>query len=166
MKRSIGGNAMNMKILWAGVFLVLGWFGCYLFGRQLIFNLRVAFPTIKKMNKTDPDLIAIGADKYTKVSMAVCIIVIAIAAFVVIRFCKLYGIICFFAGAVVALFMLVPTIKPENRAMFESFCMTYYRFVPDDELRTAMYNKKFSKMKLRLYDMNLSTEFIPAFKNN
>ena len=48
--------------------------------------------------------------------------------------------------------------------MFDSFCAAYYRFVPDDELRTAMYNKKPSQMKKRLHEMRISTDFIPEFK--
>lgn len=43
--------------------------------------------------------------------------------------------------------------------MFDSFCAAYYRFVPDDELRTAMYNKKPSQMKKRLHEMRISNRF-------
>ena len=49
--------------------------------------------------------------------------------------------------------------------MFDAFCATYYQFVPDDELRTAMYNKKPSQMKVRLHAMDARTDFIPVFKD-
>jgi len=67
-------------------------------------------------------------------------------------------------GALVGLLTHINKLTPIDRAMFDTFCAAYYRFVPDDELRTAMYNKKPSQMKLRLHDMELSTAFIPDFK--
>lgn len=55
-------------------------------------------------------------------------------------------------------------LTPENRPMFDTFCNGYYRFVPDDELRTAMYNKKTGQMKARLKSMGIQGSFIPEFK--
>ena len=60
--------------------------------------------------------------------------------------------------------MYIGRLSPKNRNMFDSFCAAYYRFVPDDELRTAMYNKKPSQMKKRLHEMRISPDFIPEFK--
>ena len=154
---------MEMKIMWVGAAVLLGWLLSYLFVRQFLFNLLVAKPVINNMRKADKDLIAPGADKYTAVSLGICGFFVVIALVILFAFCSLYIQISFLVGAVIGGVMVAPGMKPENRAMFDSFCLTYFRFVPDDELRTAMYNKKPSQMKLRLHDMGLSTDFIPTF---
>ena len=155
---------MQMKILGGGALMVLGWLWFYLFVRQFLFNFFTAYPLIKKMQAAKEDLIAIGAKRYTAVSVVSCAVVCAIVIAIVAIFCPWYFILCFFGGAVVAMVMFLPLLGPSNRAMFDSFCSTYYRFVPDDELRTAMYNKKPSQMKVRLHDMGVSADFIPEFK--
>lgn len=153
-----------MQIMWFGAIFLGGWFWFYLFMRQFLFDFTVAYPLVKKMRKTGEDLILDAANKYTTVSVAVCTVFMALVAFLVIRFLKTYLIIGFFVGALVGLVTHLGKLTPRDRGMFDSFCAAYYRFVPDDELRTAMYNKKPSQMKLRLHDMELSTEFIPDFK--
>lgn len=155
---------MEMKILWGGALVVVGWLAYYLFGRQFIFNFVTAFPLIKKMKETDKDLIADTAKKYTTTSAAVTGLICAVICFVILYFCPLYLKISFFAGVIISAVMFKDRLSADNRDMFDSFCGTYYRFVPDDELRTAMFNRKPSQMKLRLHDMNLSTAFIPDFK--
>ena len=87
-----------------------------------------------------------------------------LACVIVIRFCPVYLMVGFFIGVVSASVMVYAKMKPTSRDMFDSFCMTYYRFIPDDELRTAMYNKKPSQMKVRLHELGLSSDFIPEFK--
>ena len=42
---------MAMKIIWSAVLFFVGWIGYYLFGRQLIFNFKTAFPLIRQMRK-------------------------------------------------------------------------------------------------------------------
>lgn len=153
-----------MQIMWIGVALMGGWFWFYLFGRQFLFDFIVAYPMVKKMRNTAEDLILAAANKYTSVSVAACTVFLALSAFAVVWFLKYYYIIAFFAGALIGFFMNLGKLNIRDRDMFDTFCATYYRFVPDDELRTAMYNKKPSQMKLRLHDMELSTEFIPEFK--
>ena len=153
-----------MQIMWIGVALMAGWFWFYLFGRQFLFDFIVAYPLVKKMRSTAEDLILNAANKYTTVSVVVCTVFMALSAFVVIRFLKYYYIIAFFAGALVGLLMNLGKLSIRDRDMFDTFCATYYRFVPDDELRTAMFNKKPSQMKLRLHDMELPIDFIPEFK--
>jgi len=153
-----------MQIMWFGAIFLGGWFWFYLFMRQFLFDFTVAYPLVKKMRKTGEDLILDAANKYTTVSVVVCTVFMALVAFLVIRFLKTYLIIGFFVGALVGLVTHLGKLTPRDRGMFDSFCAAYYRFVPDDELRTAMYNKKPSQMKLRLHDMELSTEFIPDFK--
>ena len=153
-----------MQIMWFGAIFLGGWFWFYLFMRQFLFDFTVAYPLVKKMRNTGEDLILDAANKYTTVSVAVCTVFMALVAFLVIRFLKTYLIIGFFVGDLVGLVTHLGKLTPRDRGMFDSFCAAYYRFVPDDELRTAMYNKKPSQMKLRLHDMELSTEFIPDFK--
>ena len=153
-----------MQYMWFGVALMGGWFWFYLFVRQFLFDFTIAYPLTKKMRNTAEDLILSAANKYTTVSVVVCSVFMALSVFLVLRFLKTFYVIGFFAGALVCLIMLIGKLTPRDRSMFDVFCSTYYRFVPDDELRTAMYNKKPSQMKLRLHDMGLSTEFIPEFK--
>ncbi len=155
---------METKILFGGVMVAAGWLAYYLFGRQFIFNFATAFPLIRQMNETQEDLIAPGAKRYTTISAVLTGIICALICFVVFRFCPLYLKISFAVGALVCAVMLWNKLTPDNRNMFDSFCTAYYKFVPDDELRTAMYNRKPSQMKLRLHDMGLSTSFIPVFK--
>lgn len=155
---------MEMKILWAGALFFCGWLWFYLFVRQICFNLLIAYPEVKAIRKADKELIAPSADKYTTTSMIVCSLLSAVIAFIIIKFCSLLLMISFFLGAVIAFAMYIGKMKISNRAMFDTFCKAYYRFIPDDELRTAMYNCKPSQMKLRLHIMERSTDFIPDFK--
>lgn len=154
---------MEMKVLWAGALFLAGWLWFYFFLRQFIFNFTVAFPLIKRMSAVSDGLIHKSALRYTWVSVAVCLVFIAAALFVVLRYCSVYLIISFFAGAAIGLAFYIKQLSPRCRAMFDAFCGTYYQFVPDDELRGAMYAKKPSQMKLRLHAMSLPTDFIPEF---
>ncbi len=154
---------MAMKIMWAAAIFFGGWLFSYLFVRQLAFNFLVAYPTVKKMRALDPELVAPGADKYTNMSVIVCVVVIAIISFVVIRFCKLYLIISFFVGVISALLMFLPQLKITERGTFNLFCSAYSRFVPDDELRTAMFEREPKRIRNRLKDMGLDSSVVPTF---
>lgn len=156
---------MAMKIMWAAAIFFGGWLFCYLFGRQLVFNFTAAYPTIKKMRAQDKDLIAPGADKYTNISVLVCIVTIAIIAFVVIRFCKPYLAISCGVGALSALIMYLPHSKITERATFDLFCSAYSRFIPDDELRTAMFNRKPKDIRKRVREMGFEPDFVPTFQD-
>ena len=155
---------MEMKILWFGAIFLGGWIWAYLFIRQFLFNIRVATPLVNGMKKADENLIAPGAGKYTGVSIGICLFFTLIGCAVILLFCRTYLIIGYFIGFLCAAVMVFFKMSPENRSMFDAFCVTYYRFVPDDELRTAMYNKKPSRMKQRLHAMGVSTAFIPSFE--
>ncbi len=155
---------MGMKFMWAAALFLGGWLYAYFFVRQLLFNFQTAYPISKKMRAASPDLIGPGAKSYTDISTLVCVVFLLIFGFVVVRFCKLYLIITFFAAALFATLLLISRTKPENRAMFDAFCGTYYRFVPDDELRTAMFNKKPGQIKQRLYNMGLARDMVPDFR--
>ena len=154
-----------MKYIWCGVFFLLGWLWAYLFIRQFIFNFTAAIPLLKGMTKEKPDIIDMKfANRYTWSSIIACGFLILLVGFVCVYFPKSpwnYGAFLF-AGALCTL-MLIKKMTPNHRNIFDSFCGAYYRFVPDDELRTAMYNLKPSAMKLRLKDLGLSTSWIPEF---
>ncbi len=155
---------LELKIMLAGAIFLGGWLWSYFFMRQLLFNFLTANPLIKKMNSLKPDLIAIGAKRYTTTSTIVCFVLAAVILFAVLRFCPLYLQIGFGVGALLAVLILIKKATPDNRSMFDSFCTVYCRFVPDDELRTAMYNKKTGQIKARLKEMELEGSFVPDFK--
>ena len=142
---------MAMKIMWAAAIFFGGWLFFYLFGRQLVFNFSAAYPTIKKMREQDKELIAPGADKYTNISVLVCVVTIVVVAAIVIRFCPLYLMISCAVGAVSALLMYLPHAKVSDRGTFDLFCSAYSRFVPDDELRVR--------------EMGLDPAFVPIFSD-
>ncbi len=156
---------MAMKIMWAAAIFFGGWLFCYLFGRQLVFNFSAAYPMIRKMRAKDKDLIAPGADKYTNISVLVCLVTIAIVAFLVIRFCKPYLSISFCVGAVSALLMYLPHSQISERSTFDLFCNAYSRFIPDDELRTAFFNRDPKEIRKRVREMGYEPDFIPTFSD-
>ncbi len=156
---------MAMKIMWAAAIFFGGWLFFYLFGRQLVFNFSAAYPTIKKMREQDKELIAPGADKYTNISVLVCVVTIVVVAAIVIRFCPLYLMISCAVGAVSALLMYLPHAKVSDRGTFDLFCSAYSRFVPDDELRTAMFNRKPKEIRKRVREMGLDPAFVPNFSD-
>lgn len=156
---------MEMKVLWAGALFFAGWLWFFLFVRQFIFNFAVAFPLINGMNRTREGLMHKAATRYTVISAIICGLLIGAVLFVIIRFCATYLMISFFVGGTLTFVLYLNKFTPKNRQMFDAFCATYYQFVPDDELRTAMYNKKPSQMKQRLHAMEISTDFIPKFKD-
>lgn len=155
----------TMIMLCAGVFFG-GWLWFYLFMRQFLFNLMTAYPMIRKMQEIDPNLIAVGAKRYTNTSIIVCTVFSAIVLFVIFRFCPHYLIISFFVGAVLCMLMLWGKLSPQNKAMFENFCAGYCRFVGDDELRTLMFNKEIKKINRRLREMGYDRSFVPEFKQD
>lgn len=155
---------MEIKIMLAGAIFLAGWLWAYLFVRQLMFNFATAYPLIRNMNALRDDLIAVGAKRYTTISVITCTAVAAALLAAVLIFCPLYLKTGFGAGALLAIILLIPRVSAKNREMFESFCASYYRFVPDDELRTAMYSKKTGQIKSRLKAMEISGTFIPDLK--
>ena len=155
---------MEMKIMLAGALFLGGWLWVYLFIRQIMFDFATALPLIKKMNKLQEEMIAVGAKRYTVVSVITCSVVAAVILAAVLIWCPLYMKISFGAGALLAIVLLISRVSPENRDMFDVFCSSYFRFVPDDELRTAIYNKKTSQIKSRLKAMGIEGTFVPNFK--
>ena len=155
---------MEIKIMLTGAIFLGGWLWAYLFVRQIMFNFVTALPLIKKMNSLQEEMIAVGARRYTIISVITCSVVAAAILAAVLIWCPLYLKIGFGAGALLAIVLLISRVSPENRDMFDSFCASYARFVPDDELRTAIYNKKTSQIKSRLKAMGVEGTFVPNFK--
>ena len=155
---------MEIKIMLAGGVFLGGWLWAYLFIRQLMFNFMTALPLIKKMNALQADMIAVGAKRYTMVSIVTCSVVAAGILAAVLIWCPLFIKIAFGVGALLAIVLLIPRVSADNRDMFDTFCSSYYSFVPDDELRTAIYNKKTGQIKARLKDMGIEGTFVPSFR--
>lgn len=159
---------MEVKILYGGLALVGGWFWFFMFLRQFFFNIMTAYPLIGKMKKLDKELIAIGATRYTTVSLIVTGLLSALVAFLVLYFSikksAAFVYLNFIIGAIIAFAMFITKLGYRNKPMFDLFCDSYYRFVPDDELRTAIYNKKLGQIKSRLKVMGFDGTFIPEFK--
>lgn len=155
---------MEMKIMLAGALVLAGFLWSYLFLRQFLFNIRVAYPLINKMNSLQPELIGVGAKRYTLISNLVSLLVGGAIAFAVLYFCPVYIKISFAVGAVAAFLFIFFRTKPENKESFELFTNAYYRFVPDDELRTLLYKKEYKQVKARLKEMGIQGTFVPDFK--
>ena len=155
---------MEVKILYGGLALFGGWLWFYMLLRQFLFNILTAYPVIGKMKKIDRELIAIGATRYTTVSLIVTGLAAAGIAFLVFHFGKSHIYINFAVGGLVAFIMYISKLGYTNKPMFEAFCNSYYRFIPDDELRTAVYNKKYGQVKSRLKAMGFEDNFVPHFK--
>lgn len=157
---------MEIKIMLAGAMVLGGFLWAYLFVRQFLFNILVASPMIKKMNSLQEDLISVGAKRYTLISDLVSGIVgLAILA-LVIYLCRnsVYLIVTFVIGALFAIIMIALRTKPANKESFDLFSTAYARFIPDDELRTILYNKEYDKVKARLKHMGVRGTFLPEFK--
>ena len=155
---------MEIKIMFTGAIFLGGWLWAYLFIRQILFNFATAFPLIKSMNALREELIAIGAKRYTVISVITCAVVALALLAAVLIWCPIYLKLSFLVGAALAVILLIPRVSYRNREMFDSFCAAYYRFVPDDELRTAMYHKKTGQIKSRLKAMGIQGSFLPDFK--
>ena len=155
---------MEMKILICGAVVLGGFLWCYLFLRQIVFNFSVAYPLIRKMNSLQDGLISPKAKTFTLISNLICLVLGGGILFAVIYFTPLYVCISFAGGALAALIFILVQTKPANKSMFDSFCRTYYQFIPHDELRTIVYNKDYGKIKPLLKKMEISGTFVPDFK--
>lgn len=157
----------ELKIMLIGALFLAGWLWSYLFIRQILFNVLVAKPMIKKMRALQEDLIAIGAARYTTISSIVCGLIAALLLALAVFLCKtkyIWFLVAFCLGAIIAFIMLLRMVRPENQSMFKAFCNAYYRFIPDDELRTAFYNNKTGPIRSRLKAMGLSDTVIPKIQ--
>jgi len=154
---------MEWKIMLSAALLLGGFLWTYLFIRQFLFNIRIAYPLIKEMNALQTDLIGVGAVRYTRISNVVSLFIAAVILALVIRFCPIYMSISFGVGAIAAFFFIIFRTKPDNKEMFDLFANAYYRFIPDDELRTIVFNKEYKKVYPRLKQMGIHGTFVPKF---
>ena len=157
--------SIEMKFILVGALFLGGWLWSYVFIRQILFNARVATPMIRRMRELQEDLIAVGAVRYTTISTLVCTVMSLILLAIVAYLCRnsWYFLVSLALGAVIAVIMLLRMVRLDNRSMFTSFCAGYYRFIPDDELRTAVYNQKTGPIRTRLREMGLADDIIPKF---
>lgn len=86
---------MEFKIMLSGAVFFGGWLWFYLFGRQFCFNLFTVFPTIKKMQKASPELIANTSKGYTVISLLVTTLILAVIAGLIFAFCPWYYTLAF-----------------------------------------------------------------------
>ena len=156
---------MEKQIMWAALVAAGGWMWFYLFLRQLIFSIFTAMPMVKRFSSAGEELMSVNAKRYVWMTTVVWILICGGIAAAVIVFCKMYIWISFLAGGLIGLLLYVKRLTPETRSNFDSFCTTYYLFVPDDELRTAMFNNKLPQIKTRLAELGVDKDkIIPNFK--
>ena len=94
------------------------------------------------MRDTAEDLIDKAANRYTVISVLVCTVFHrgrGVRGASLLRHVSDDKLLC--RRACGRLVLYISKFTPKCRQMFDAFCATYYQFVPDDELRTAMYNK-------------------------
>ena len=140
---------MDKQIMYAALLFVAGWFYFYICLRQLIFNFSVAYPLIKKFG--DAGVMAdVGARRLNTISVVIWLIICAGVAFVVIRFCPVYLLVSFFAGALVGLVVFYNRLGPKTHSNFDAFSHTYCRFVEEDDLRNAMSSADLPKIRAAL----------------
>ncbi len=157
---------MDKQIMWAALVFAGGWLWFFVFLRQLIFSFTTTLPMIRRFNKAGPELISVNARRFMILSMVVWVLICGGTAYLVIHFAKLYLWLSFLGGAVVGVLSFITRYGPYTESNFKDFCAAYYRFVPDDELRTDMYNAKISQMKVRLDEMGVDKSIIiPEFKH-
>lgn len=156
---------MEKQIMWAALVAVGGWMWFYLFFRQLVFSFTTALPMIKRFNSQGTELISVNARRYAYLSVLVWVLISGGIAAAVIALCKLYLWLSFLGGGLVGLILYWNRMTAETQSNFNAFCTAYYRFVADDELRTAMYNNKIPQMKTRLTELGVDkNKIIPDFK--
>lgn len=157
---------MDKQIMWAALLFVAGWLWYYFFARQIVFNLTTVLPMINRFKKADKDLISVNANRLCIISCIVWLIICGASLALIIHFMKLYLWLSFIGGGIIGVLTYITRYGPTTKSNFSDFCATYYRFVPDDMLRTAMYNNKISEMKVRLDEMGIDkTLIIPEFKH-
>ena len=158
---------MEKQIMWGALIFLGGWLWFYFFVRQLTFNFATAIPMLSRFNKGGKDLINVNAKRYLVISALIWIVISGGVAALVIIFAEPYMIISFFTGGVLGAVLYIRRYGPDTKSNFLAFCSSYYRFIPDDELRTDMYNGKIGQMKTRLDELGADKKVvIPEFKRD
>lgn len=162
---------MANKVLYAALMFLAGWLWYFLIVRQFVFNFTTVLPMLKRFRRasqSENDLISVNSSRFVAISIIVWII-ISLGIFILVAFlCRnhIYLTYSFLVGGIIGAVTFVGHYTEYTERNFKDFCSSYYRFVFDDELRTAMYNSKISAIKIRLDAMNISKDLIvPKFKN-
>ena len=162
---------MANQVLYVALMFLVGWLWYFLVVRQFVFNFTTVHPMLKRFKKLSDDwekIISINSFRYLTINIIVWILISFGLCFLAYYLCRnnLYLFISFLVGGAVGVITFLGRYSEYTERNFKDFCSTYYRFVFDDELRTAMYNSKIPAMKNRMNDMNLDkTILIPEFKN-
>ena len=146
---------MDMKIMWAALIFVGGWFYFYICLRQLIFDFTVGFPLISKFGAAGETVFAAtGAKRLNIISVIIWALICVGIGWVVIRFCPTYLLVSFWAGAVIGLACFAKRLGPGTKSNLEAWLRTYCRFMPDDALRMACYEADLPKLRSALRALN------------
>lgn len=142
---------MDVKIMYGALIFVAGWFYFYICLRQFIYDFTVGYPLIKKFGDAGENILAARpARSLNTISALVWFAICAGLAFVVFFFCPIYLMVSFWIGVLLGVIVYAQKLGPRFTPNFEAFCRTYYRFMPDDELRTAAYNADYPRMRAAL----------------
>ena len=151
---------MDAKIMYAALIFVAGWFFFSICLRQLIYDFTVGYPLIKKFGDAGETIFAAKpARNLNTISVLVWLALCAGLSFVIIYFCPLYLMLSFWGGVLLGVIVYATKLGPRTKSNFEAFCRTYYRFMPDDELRTATYNVDLPRMRAALRALNCDLKF-------
>lgn len=153
---------MDQKIMFGALMFVAGWFYFYICVRQLVFDFTVGYPLIKKFGEPgEKVLAATPARRLNTISVVIWLLICAGLGWVVFHFClaTLWLLLPFWGGALLGLICFYNKLGPRTKSNFEAFCRTYYRFMPDDELRTATYHADLPRMRAALRALEVDVKF-------
>lgn len=158
--------------MYAALMFMAGWVWYYLIVRQVVFNLTTAKPLIKKF-RTEKSLdgeplMNINAQRFLIISIVVWMLLVLGTGALVTWLCRKhsYLYISFFIGGLIGFFTFIGRYGPSISRNFRDFCAAYYRFVPADNLREAMYYGKVPAIKAQLENLGVPGEsVIPEFKD-
>jgi len=162
---------MENKIIYAALLFLAGWLWYFLIVRQFVFNFTTVMPMLKRFKsaeKTKEQLISVNANRFVWISVFVWFLISVGLAVLVVFLCRnhIYLWISFFVGGVIGVITFIGRYTPSTKRNFLDFCSSYYRFIFDDELRTAMYNGKISQMKTAFNRLEINKDLIiPEFKH-
>lgn len=153
---------MEAKIMYGALMIVAGWVYFYICIRQLVFDFTVGYPIIR-LFATDDDrlIVAKPARNLNTVSVCVWFLLCGVLGFLVVWFCSLWLMIPFWVGVIVGVVCYINKLGPKTKSNMDAWMRTYYRFMPDDELRTACYHTDYPRIRaaLRALDSDVTISF-------
>jgi hypothetical protein len=153
---------MEVKIMYGALIFIAGWLYFYICLRQLIYDFTVGFPLISKFGAAGEKILcAKNARRLNIISVVIWAAICVGLAWVTFRFCPLYLLLSFWAGVLLGVGLYIKKMGPRTKSNFEAFCRTYYRFMPDEELRAAAYEGDLPRLRaaLRALECDLKFEF-------